>query len=118
LIGMVELWLSQGRAKTAKTVASGLGRTDLRAPARRSPRRGSCGRIRLASALVPRNAGDRVGRSCQRGRGSWRHDWTITQFGPSPMCSDTIVSVRSYSCSGPGRHPVPRRRDTGQRSIP
>jgi hypothetical protein len=32
LLGVVELWLSQGRPKTARTGVWGFGRTDLRAP--------------------------------------------------------------------------------------
>jgi hypothetical protein len=38
LLGVVELWLSLGRLNTARTGVWGFGRTNLRAPARRSQR--------------------------------------------------------------------------------
>jgi hypothetical protein len=55
LLGVVELWLSQGRPKTARTGVWGFGRTDLRAPARRSPSTYTGARRRRHCATVPSN---------------------------------------------------------------
>ena len=55
LPGVVELWLSQGCPKTARTGEWGFGRTDLRAPARRAPRTCTGARRRRHCATVPPN---------------------------------------------------------------
>jgi hypothetical protein len=55
LLGVVELWLSQGRPKAARTGVWGFGRTDLRAPAWRSPRTCIGARRRRDCATVPPN---------------------------------------------------------------